>query len=241
MDQMDNLERRLREQLAALFEGNESELARRVGTDQQNINNFITGKVKRSHLWREISAALDIPESEMRELLLQRGRSEGKNTKLPNTFRTAEHLEQPNATVGGLQPPAIGRPRMLPVLGEAVGGDNGEYIFNGQALDYVPCPPLLANVPNAYVVFVDGESMVPRYMPGEVAFVHPGKPPRKNDHVVVQLKPTSEDSPPRGFIKRFLGWTPTKLRLQQYNPHKEIEFDKEEVVSVHQIVLAGDY
>lgn len=237
---MDNLERRLKERLAALFEGNESELARRVGTDQQNINNFITGKVKKSSLWRQIGDALGIPEEEMRLLMIERGRTEGKNTKLPNTFRPADHLES-NAKVGALQPPVSGPVRMLPVLGEAVGGDNGEYIFNGQALDYVPCPPMLANVPNAYVVFVDGESMVPRYMPGEVAFVHPGKPARKNDHVVVQLKPISEDSPPRGFIKRFLGWTPTKLRLQQYNPNKEIEFDKEDVVSVHQIVLAGDY
>lgn len=237
---MDNLERRLRERLVALFEGNESELARRVGTDQQNINNFITGKVKRSHLWREIAAALGIPEEEMRALLLERGRTEGKNTKLPNTFRMADHPET-NAKVGVLQPPVGGPTRMLPVLGEAVGGDNGEYIFNGQALDYLPCPPMLANVPNAYVVFVDGESMVPRYMPGEIAFVHPGKPARKNDHVVVQLRSDSDDSPPRGFIKRFLGWTPTKLILEQYNPHKKIEFDRDDVISVHQIVLAGSY
>lgn len=237
---MDNLERRLKEQLAAIFDGNESELARCVGTDQQNINNFITGKVKKSSLWRQIGEALRIPEEEMRQLMIERGRSEGKNTKLPNPFRALDHTE-PNAKMGALQPPVSGPTRMLPVLGEAVGGDDGEYIFNGQALDYIPCPPMLANVPNAYVVFVDGESMVPRYMPGEVAFIHPGKPARKNDHVAVQLKPNSEDAPPRGFIKRFLGWTPTKLVLEQYNPHKKIEFDREDVISVHPIVLAGDY
>lgn len=242
---MDELERRMRQQLDALFDGNETELARKIGPDQQqNVNNFITGKVKRSSLWREIAALLQISEDEMRSLMKARGRQEGKNTKLPVPMKVADFfpdMPQPNAKVIPLQPSTNATPRMLPVLGEAVGGDIGEYEFNGQVLDYIPCPPPLVNVPNAYVVFVDGESMVPRYMPGEIAFVHPSKPVKRNDHVVVQLRPSEEDRPPKGFIKKFVGWQGNKLVLEQYNPQQKIEFQRSDVVSVHLIVLSGDY
>ena len=92
---MDSLEERLRERLAAVFGGNESELARVVDTDQQNINNFIRGeKAKGSARWREIAGALGIPEDEMkrliderkgRRLLIRRGRLlAGRPTKPTN-------------------------------------------------------------------------------------------------------------------------------------------------------------
>ncbi|EYR81799.1 S24 family peptidase [Shinella sp. DD12] len=225
---MDSLEERLRERLNAAFGGNESELARAVGTDQQNINNFMTGKVKGSHIWREVAAALQIPEDEMKRLIDER---KGRRPS-----------PAPNATIVPLnQVPTNALPKMMPVLGEAVGGADGEYIFNGQILDWVPCIPSLINVPGAYAVFLDGESMVPRYYPREIAYVHPTKPVRHGDHVVVQIRARSEDEPPRGFVKKFTGWKGARLTLEQYNPPIPIEFDKDDVVSVHLIVQAGAY
>lgn len=236
---MDELERRLKEQLQAIFDGNESELARRLGTDQQNVNNFITGRVKRSHIWREIGALLQISEDEMRDLMKARGRQEGKNTKLPIPIKVADFFHEVPAQP--VRMPAESATRMIPVLGKAVGGDDGEYEFNGQPIDWRSCPPTLTNVADAYAIYVDGESMSPRYLPGEIAFVHPDKPPRANDHVVVQLKPTEDGAAPRGFIKKFIGWSPTKLLLEQYNPAKKLDFDRREVFKVHLIVLSGDY
>lgn len=237
---MDELERRIREQLGAIFDGNESELARRIGPDQQqNVNNFITGKVKKSNLWREIGALLQIEENEMRDLMKARGRAEGRRTKLPSPVKVSDFFPDTQPLKGlTIHPSNV---RMIPVLGRAVGGDSGEYEFNGQVLEYRSCPPTLANVADAYAIYIDGESMAPRYRPGEIAFVHPDKPPRADDHVVVQLKPTQDGAPPRGFIKKFVGWTPNKLILEQYNPAKKIEFERKEVLKVHLIVLSGDY
>ena len=224
---MDSLEELLRERLNALYGGNESELARAVDTNQQNINYFITGHVKGSHLWREIARALDIPEAQMKRLIdVRKGR-------LPSETK-------PNAVVVPIR--QVSTPvAMLPVLGEAVGGSDGEYLFNGQILDHVPCIPSLINVPNAYAVFVDGESMVPRYYPREIAYVHPTKPVRHGDHAVVQVLPRSESDPPRGFIKKYVGRKGGKLVLEQYNPPSELKFDLDDVVSVHYIELAGPY
>ena len=99
---------------------------------------------------------------------------------------------------------------------------------------------MLASVNNAYAVFVSGDSMEPRYLPGETVYVHPGKPVRKGHFVVVQIAGDTDDAPPRGFVKKFVGWIGSRLVLEQYNPPGEIEFDKADVISVHRIVLAGE-
>ncbi|OKP79919.1 hypothetical protein BTE77_06895 [Ensifer adhaerens] len=229
----------MRQQLDALFEGNETELARQIGPDQQqNVNNFITGKVKRSSLWREIAALLQISEDEMRNLMRLRKMQDGKNTKLPTPFKMADYFPDMSAKTVATH---TGNERMLPVLGRAVGGDAGEYEFNGQPIEWVPCPPPLMNVADAYAIFADGFSMSPRYRPGSVLLVHPSKPPRRDDGVVVQLKPTEDGVAPRGFIKSFIGWSPSKLILEQYTPAKKVEFDRDHVLAVHLIVMSGEY
>lgn len=129
--------------------------------------------------------------------------------------------------------------RRLPVLGQAVAGKDGQFLMNGQVIDDVMCPPGLENVPGAYAVYVVGDSMEPRYRAGEVVFVHPNKPCRRGDYVVVQIKGL-DDEPPLGFIKRFEAFTPSVLILAQLNPSQEIEFPRKDVVSIHRIVFAGD-
>ncbi|QWY83251.1 repressor protein C [Rhizobium phage RHph_X2_25] len=228
----------------------QAELARRVGLTQQAVNNLFSGRVASSTAWREIARELGIGEDQMRELMTEAGRDPERNTKLPPSavetiarYREMSRHPEPNATIGDPTNIAPRKKKLLPVLGEAVGGEDGEYIFNGSVLDYVDCPPSLENVPEAYAVYIDGESMVPRFRPGETVWVHPTRPARRGDDVVVQVHRESDDdgAPPRGFVKEFVGWTSNKLVLQQYNPDKKIEFTREQVVSVHPIILAGKY
>lgn len=129
---------------------------------------------------------------------------------------------------------------LLPVYGLATGGPTGHADFNGEVVDRIARPPMLASVNTAYAVYVSGDSMEPRYMPGETVYVHPGKPVRKGHFVVVQVAGLNDGDPPRGFVKRFVGWIDSRLVLHQYNPAGDIEFDKDDVISVHRIVLAGE-
>lgn len=237
----------------------QTDLASRVGIAQQSISELFSGNTASPRKWREIAEVLQIPEDEMRELMIEAGRLAGKTTRLPRSVRVGYASAyggasspppaapgagvQPNATIGESRD-MVGRAvRKIPVLGEAVGGEDGEYIFNGSVLDYVDCPPSLENVPNAYAVYIDGESMAPRFRPGETAWVHPTKPARRGDDVVVQIHRDRDDdgAPPRGFVKEFVGWTSSKLVLHQFNPDRKIEFTREQVVSVHPIILSGKY
>jgi phage repressor protein C with HTH and peptisase S24 domain len=228
----------------------QADISRELNITQQAVNNLFNGRAKSSVYWREIAGLLNIPETEMRELMIDAGRDPERNTKL--TFvqsakeaaagQTQADTEQPAPNAKFAEVVPVTRPgKMIPVLGEVVGGDDGEYIFNGQVQDWVACPPSLVNVNNAYSVYVDGESMAPRYRPGETVYVHPGRPPRRGDDVIVQIRANEEDAPPHGYIKEFVGWAGHKLVLQQYNPEKRIEFDRDAVVSVHPIILAGKY
>jgi len=129
--------------------------------------------------------------------------------------------------------------RLMPVYGHARGGEDGFFEMNGQVVDRVPWPPELENVPDAYAVYVVGDSMEPRYFPGEIVYVHPTKPVRKDDFVVVQIE-VDERGPPLGFVKRFLRYTSTDLILTQFNPKEEVRFPRAQVRSVHRIIRGGE-
>ncbi|MBB6299957.1 LexA family transcriptional regulator [Rhizobium leucaenae] len=222
----------------------QTELAERTGVLQQSISALFNGDVASPRKWREIARELQIPESEMREMMIEASRATGKTTRLPRTFKVEEafHEVPHRVRVDMTEIPAPIRPgKLIPVLGEAAGGADGRYWFNGNVIDYVACPPSLDGVPGAYAIYVDGESMSPRYRPGEVVWVHPHKPARRGDDVIIQIRPKEEGETPYGFIKEYVGWSGNRLTLRQHNPESQLTFDRDEVVSVHPIVLAGKY
>ncbi|MBY3434871.1 LexA family transcriptional regulator [Rhizobium laguerreae] len=230
---------------AAELNISQTDLAARVEMSQPSISDLFAGLTASPRKWREIAKELQIDEKEMLTLIQDAIVDAGKTQRVPRSISsaTASLDDEPNGTIDP-SPVSIlsGKPvRMLPVLGEAVGGADGQYAFNGQILDYVACPPSLTNVPNAYAVWIDGESMYPRYKSGELVYVHPGKPARRGDDVIVQIKPHEEDMPPRGFVKELVGYVGDKLVLKQYNPDSKIEFPRDDVISIHPITFSGKY
>lgn len=224
----------------------QTELAERTGVLQQSISALFNGDVVSPRRWREIARELQIPESEMREMMIEAGRATGKTTRLPRTFKVEDVFHEvqhkQNGRIDLTETPTATRPsKLIPVLGEAAGGSDGRYWFNGNPIDYVACPPSLDGVPGAYAIYVDGESMAPRYRPGEVVWVHPHKPARRGDDVIIQIRPKEDGEPPYGYIKEYVGWSGNRLTLRQHNPESQLTFDRDEVVSVHPIVLAGKY
>lgn len=144
-------------------------------------------------------------------------------------------VRMPNARIAG--PIQLGG--VIPVYGHAVGGSDGEFMLNGNQIGELAVPPVLAGVPDAYAVYVVGDSMEDRYHAGEAVYVHPRMPLRKGDYVVAQIA-ADEGAAPYAYVKKFIGWTSRTLRLEQLNPRKSMEFPKGRVVSVHRIVMGGD-
>jgi len=124
----------------------------------------------------------------------------------------------------------------VPVFGQAIGGDDGYFVLNGNRIDDILAPPILSGVREAYAVYVAGESMEPRYYAGEAVFVHPKMPVRRGDFVIAQIK---IDGEVHGYVKRFIKMNNDVLCLEQFQPEKTLEFPRQQVLSVHKIVASG--
>jgi phage repressor protein C with HTH and peptisase S24 domain len=131
-------------------------------------------------------------------------------------------------------------PDRLPVLGMAECGPDGWSLWNGDVIDTIPKPSGLAGAPGAYAVYVVGNSMEPRYYPGEVAHIHPGRPVTIGSFVLVQKKPGAPGEPPLAVIKRLARRSATKIVLEQFNPPKTFDLKLEDMVSIHKVVGSGE-
>jgi phage repressor protein C with HTH and peptisase S24 domain len=136
--------------------------------------------------------------------------------------------------------PQAGTADRLPVLGLAECGPDGWALWNGEVVDYVARPSNLFGVTQAYAVFVVGSSMEPRYFPGELVHVHPGRPVTIGSFVLVQIRPKEEGEAPRAVIKRLVRRSGNKIVLEQYNPKKTFELKDSDVVSIHRVVASGE-
>lgn len=126
----------------------------------------------------------------------------------------------------------------LPILGTAAASIVGAVTL-GRTVGYERRPPALRNVPDAYALYVAGDSMIPRYFPGDIVYVNPHRPCRQGDDVVIQtrIKPGDDIS---GYVKCFISRSSRGVVARQYNPETQIEYSRNTVVAVHRILTAHE-
>jgi len=136
-----------------------------------------------------------------------------------------------DAPVPNSRPAYVGLPsrdamsRDVPVRGTAAGSMNGRGAFqiSPDIIEYVARPPGLTAVRDIYALYVEGDSMEPKFIPGELVYVNPNRPIRVGDAVVIQEQ-ASQNGDTQAYIKIFKKRTGTAILAQQFNPPKEIEF-----------------
>lgn len=126
--------------------------------------------------------------------------------------------------------------RQMPLYGAVQGGIGHDITDLSDAIDAIDTPSWLASVPDAYAVFVSGTSMRPRFNPREVLYVHPGRPCREGDYVVVQLAANGNT---HAIVKQFVEITDTHVVLRQHNPDRNLNYPRNEVAAIH--VVVGSY
>jgi phage repressor protein C with HTH and peptisase S24 domain len=124
----------------------------------------------------------------------------------------------------------------MPLYGAAQGGIGFDITDVTDPIDAVDIPPWLASVVDAYAVYVSGTSMQPRFSPRDIVYVHPGRPYRQGDYVVVQLKANGQT---HAIVKQFIEITDTHIVLQQHDPDQEMRYKRAEVSAIH--VIIGTY
>ncbi|QIG49552.1 S24 family peptidase [Nordella sp. HKS 07] len=108
--------------------------------------------------------------------------------------------------------------RRLPIVAAAQGG-TGHLIIDHTPIDYLVAPDELLHVRDPYGILIVGESMVPAYRPGDIAWVNPHKLPERDTDVVLY------HVPPHGLaeaiIKTLVSWSPREWKLRQYQPARD--------------------
>jgi phage repressor protein C with HTH and peptisase S24 domain len=207
------------------------------GAQQTTVSDWEKGKISMMRNWQKLAGSLGLRESEFLDLMAEATTESEKTERMIPALRQATSPVINSGSIIAAPKPPSGE-RDVPVLGRSKGGSDGEFEFNGQVMGWEWRPPHLAGVVEAYATYVDGESMYPRYKPGETVWTNPPKPIARGDDIIVQLAPNEEDGIPRGFIKEFVRWEPSFLVVCQFNPPMEIKYPRDDVVSIHKIDYA---
>ena len=152
------------------------------------------------------------------------------------------HLAQPTELFGtAVQAAERFRRRsrpLLPIVGAPIPGDPERMLIDGQPHGSVFAPPLLENVAGAQALYVHGRSMEPRYYPGELIYIDPRRRPNPGDFVLTLVR-EPHYSAPIGYVRRYLGEQPGKVRLGTLNPQRDYFIGRDDLVSLHTIVGSG--
>lgn len=127
-------------------------------------------------------------------------------------------------------------PQDVPVYGTAVGGVDSEFSFNGTVIDYVRRPPGLAHVEGAFAIYVTGDSMEPRYEPGELVYVNPSRPAAPGDDVLIEMAAPESGEPAPCYIKRLVRRHASRVECRQFNPPRDLEYPTAAISQIHRIM-----
>lgn len=81
--------------------------------------------------------------------------------------------------------------------------------------------------------------MEPAYRPGDLIFVHPGRPVVPGDGIVIQMH-DGENEPLRALLKRLIRRTTTKLMIERYNPAGQRELKMSQVAAIHRVLRSKE-
>lgn len=145
----------------------------------------------------------------------------------PSRLADAEIISDPSI-------PAMG-PMDVEIRGVAVGGDDGDFSFNGEVSGYVRRPPGAAGMRKIFALHILSDSMVPRYDPGEIIYVG-GREPVPGDHVVIELFPEGDEAIGKSYVKKFIRRASKDIVCEQYNPKRELFFDRYAIKNMWRII-----
>jgi phage repressor protein C with HTH and peptisase S24 domain len=122
----------------------------------------------------------------------------------------------------------------VPIRFVAAGSAIAAFVIAKHEIGLLPRPPGLAHVADAYAIYVQNDSMAPMHSQGDLRFVHPHKPPRPGDSVIVRLKNGE------AYIKLFAARSEAWIVCRQLNPAAQIKFALAQVEAVHHVMTTGE-
>lgn len=196
----------------------QEDLAQAIGRQKALVSKLENGKIKLNQQYMELLAgALSCALADLLVPAGAKGKPAQRPVKLPR---------------GGALHSAAARP-FVPVYGPAAASKPDKVLITEEFIvDRKPTPQELDNVRDAFIMYVAGDSMFPRYKYGEMVSVHPYRPPSiGHDCVLVYADGNA-------IVKEFMGETEDKAgwKLRQYNPEKILKVKKTDARAIYAVV-----
>jgi phage repressor protein C with HTH and peptisase S24 domain len=196
-----------------------------VGKNRAYLHQYLERRIPRqlpADVRSQLARAIGVEESELAP----------PGTDLTVPKRQDVRPRSQAMTVGAPQDPGADIPLMGTVYGSEEASD---FLFNGEAIDYIRCPPPLVRAKNCFALRVLGESMRPRFEPRNLVIVQSGISPSVNDYVVVELRGAEGTAGP-AFLKRLIAYAGDHIVCEQYNPQARLEFKLSTIKMLYRVV-----
>ena len=222
----------LADRLAEL-EMSKAAFARAIEKPSARVHEWIRGDWKPAAAdLPKVAAALDVPPAAI--LLMEAG----KARTLAEAVTLATETPQ---TMAPIEVGTFGQwPRDVPVLGTVIGGSGGDFEMSGTVVDRVRRPPGIANARNVFALFVDGESMEPRFIRGDLIYINPSRPAAPGDDVVVELFAADGEHGGPAYVKQLVSRSSQKVVCRQFSPVGLVEYDAARVRQVLRIMRMAE-
>jgi DNA-binding XRE family transcriptional regulator len=195
-------------------------LGRAVGYTQQTIQGLEIGKTKRPGRIVDLAVAL---QTSIEWLLYGEGSGDGASPS-PASGTPSSGILSSGPLIGG--PMSRDRTMLLPgrhLTGEkdlpvhaCAQGGKGALVVSSEPVDWVGRPEPLARVKDGYGIIVSENSMSPEFESGDIALVHPHKPPITGRTCVFYAE--RDDGTMEACIKRLRKETADAWHVTQFNP-----------------------
>jgi len=202
------------------------DLAKAMGIDATGVNRMLKGqrKIKADEL-SAIYAYLESPDESVSKPLGEPAVVD--NTQQSVALETIGRVESVPGTKSFLE-----QPRDLPILGSVRAGAVGFFLDQGEVQGMARRPPVLQGVKGAFAVYVRDESMFPAFRPGWIVHIHPTRPVKPGDSVVI------EQTDGQAFLKDLVRRTAKEVICRQWNPAQEVKYPASKVKSIMLVVAS---
>ncbi|RED52132.1 XRE family transcriptional regulator [Aestuariispira insulae] len=203
----------------------------RAGLDRTSLKSILDGRSKnpRADTLLKLAHVLDCTF----EWLVS---GAGPSPAAPAGHPASSEIIAARPAGGSAFPPRHEMPLNVPVFGTAAGSlGEGAFSLEMTAVDYVRRPPGIANAADVYAVYIEGDSMEPRFYPGELVYVNPHRPARPGDFVVIQMQ-NGLHAEIQSYCKKLIRKSDETLYLEQFNPKTNLELPLGDVRAIHRIL-----
>lgn len=142
---------------------------------------------------------------------------------VPNA-RPRKTAPQDSTPIADLHIPLITElPKDLPVMGTGAGSNSGAFLLKtGSPIDYVRRPPGVSNRKDVFGIYVEGDSMEPKFEPGDLLICDPHRPARITEYVVVVVQ-LDESGDEEAYVGRLLAKRGGNVSIEKLNPSSVLE------------------